>query len=211
MRRLWPGWQSPSVRFQSTHPVRGATLIVCGTGNAQQFQSTHPSRGATREHLCNFCTIRISIHAPLTGCDLGPPRLHGCHGHFNPRTPHGVRPARVTGKSSPPYFNPRTPHGVRPFSTTVSSGRIDFNPRTPHGVRRKPPKKVYPKIHFNPRTPHGVRLLLYLFIIILLLFQSTHPSRGATSFYSAMGWRRSFQSTHPSRGATETKVLQILR
>ena len=65
---------APSFRgakeFQSTHPSRGATSSALTMFPANRFQSTHPSRGATI--LCSRHTQqrRISIHAPLTGCDL---------------------------------------------------------------------------------------------------------------------------------------------
>ena len=57
--------------------------------------------------------------------------------------------------------------------------------------------------HFNPRTPCGVRRLVCHRVIRVLVFQSTHPLRGATQ-----GWNwtlqdiKEFQSTHPLRGAT---------
>ena len=34
--------------FQSTHPVRGATIVQYRNGGCVLFQSTHPVRGATR-------------------------------------------------------------------------------------------------------------------------------------------------------------------
>ena len=36
--------------------------------------------------------IRISIHTPLTGCDVCGGTITPSDGYFNPRTPHGVRP-----------------------------------------------------------------------------------------------------------------------
>ena len=78
--------------FQSTHPLRGATLPAWSPIPAASFQSTHPLRGATRvvygrasikidfnprtpcgvRHVqsirCQF-EVKISIHAPLAGCD----------------------------------------------------------------------------------------------------------------------------------------------
>ena len=58
--------------------------------------------------------IYISIHAPLTGCDIfaNPLFLPACH--FNPRTPHGVRHHGIKNHNGIcAHFNPRTPHGVR--------------------------------------------------------------------------------------------------
>ena len=61
-------------------------------------------------------------------------------------------------------------------------------------------------LDFNPRTPHGVRPDDILITFALSLFQSTHPSRGATSRSFMIPTPTSrFQSTHPSRGATGKK------
>ena len=99
--------------FQSTHPLRGATTInrrdmfkndfnprtPCGvrlyffsqTFDIDKFQSTHPLRGATIMRRACSSSGKISIHAPLAGCDrpkipIAPPIRN-----FNPRTPCGVR------------------------------------------------------------------------------------------------------------------------
>ena len=87
-----------ATEFQSTHPVRGATLRRCYRIACAIFQSTHPVRGAT-PCLCHTA--------------------HRQH-HFNPRTPCGVRHATA---SVPPNatmnFNPRTPCGVRRQTCTT--------------------------------------------------------------------------------------------
>ena len=57
------------------------------------------------------------------------------------------------------YFNPRSPRGERPSRSLISSLTFDF----------------------NPRSPRGERLLYDIFCVALLVFQSTLPSRGATS------------------------------
>ena len=80
--------------FQSTHPLRGATILLfLGGDSPPVFQSTHPLRGATqpspwcwkpyryfnprtpcgvrRRRLCAYRDLwSISIHAPLAGCDV---------------------------------------------------------------------------------------------------------------------------------------------
>ena len=101
-------------RFQSTHPLRGATRIRPPQWAVPQFQSTHPLRGATSWntpqecHCLHFnprtpCGVRpvnngeisaaeaISIHAPLAGCDSGVRLVDISKLYFNPRTPCGVR------------------------------------------------------------------------------------------------------------------------
>ena len=123
--------------FQSTHPMRGATSRAPIPRRRNQFQSTHPMRGATNR------------------------RGHLQHdwGHFNPRTPCGVRRAFGGVETITAYnFNPRTPCGVRPAKRARHFARQDFNPRTPCGVRRV----VYRRRDSN------------------IGFQSTHPMRGAT-------------------------------
>ena len=106
-----------AVRFQSTHPLRGATIVVrLYLWQYSGFQSTHPLRGATYANgrgwrLCvDFnprtpCGVRplffadvvdikyISIHAPLAGCDVSvSATVTPAAADFNPRTPCGVRP-----------------------------------------------------------------------------------------------------------------------
>ena len=56
-------------QFQSTHPLRGATLCGRTFRRAERFQSTHPLRGATRAENLGKAVRVISIHAPLAGCD----------------------------------------------------------------------------------------------------------------------------------------------
>ena len=70
------GVRRPSTRFlpitslfQSTHPLRGATITCSGPTSSPIFQSTHPLRGATSSVSSLICTCR----------------------DFNPRTPCGVR------------------------------------------------------------------------------------------------------------------------
>ena len=110
------------LEFQSTHPLRGATLVPCPRFRTEKFQSTHPLRGATSRRTGRANIIVISIHAPLAGCDyrrsgraqrqdisIHAP-LAGCDRertkavvqelHFNPRTPCGVRQQKRTKKTA---------------------------------------------------------------------------------------------------------------
>ena len=80
------------VKFQSTHPSWGATVIYiflgvllsisihapivgCDFTNClinvimYLFQSTHPSWGATACNVELWYRYNISIHAPIVGCD----------------------------------------------------------------------------------------------------------------------------------------------
>ena len=63
-------WMRPkSERFQSTHPLRGATRNEANHIAQNRFQSTHPLRGATLQQQETQRLRDISIHAPLAGCD----------------------------------------------------------------------------------------------------------------------------------------------
>ncbi len=57
----------------------------------------------------------------------------------------------------------------------------NFNPRTPCGVRPSSIRLKSASINFNPRTPCGVRPLIPSLNSFAILFQSTHPVRGATA------------------------------
>ena len=90
----WSGHdeESNGFRFQSTHPVWGATFqqqqsrkakeisinaprVGCDRGQelryvyVTEFQSTHPVWGATISARSWFDGVIISIHAPRVGCD----------------------------------------------------------------------------------------------------------------------------------------------
>ena len=56
-------------KFQSTHPVRGATNAQQAERTFIEFQSTHPVRGATDAEFAYRQVMSISIHAPREGCD----------------------------------------------------------------------------------------------------------------------------------------------
>ena len=61
--------QNKTHKFQSTHPLRDATGQDKDDNRNRKFQSTHPLRDATTFFLSLYYNIWISIHAPLTGCD----------------------------------------------------------------------------------------------------------------------------------------------
>ena len=58
-----------------------------------KFQSTLPARGATRTGISPHCISSISIHAPRTGSDEDLQSTRLLADNFNPRSPHGERPA----------------------------------------------------------------------------------------------------------------------
>ena len=215
-------------KFQSTHPLRGATSTNKQAPGGIQFQSTHPLRGATTVHIPSSfvhqyfnprtpCGVRpyfaqykswtsnISIHAPLAGCDDMIDYLSDFHMQFQSTHPlRGATPVFIFG---------------------VSEGGISIHAPLAGcdcWVWSKPIRQKY----FNPRTPCGVRQSeRFAKLLVDGVFQSTHPLRGATKNCicqsspavnfnprTPCGVRRKlalclhaqnrFQSTHPLRGAT---------
>ena len=125
-------------KFQSTHPLRGATHDSDAMAKGIYHFNPRTPCGVRQ------CLVRpegpfhpISIHAPLAGCDLGLGGLvrHGFISIHAPLAGCDVRSIRCLedGESN---FNPRTPCGVRRRCPLTGWVGGDFNPRTPCGVRR---------------------------------------------------------------------------
>ena len=80
-----------------------------------KFQSTHPLRDATLGRQQKTIFVNISIHAPLTGCDCLPRNSLPIEGLF--QSTHPLRDATFCSMIGRiPFFlnfNPRTPYGMR--------------------------------------------------------------------------------------------------
>ena len=116
VRRVENQDENQTDRFQSTHPLRGATIKPFFVAAACLFQSTHPLRGATRPD-CFWQEQQTKYFNPRTPCGVRqyPRRLEtGRHVPF--QSTHPLRGATMRPDTCgvlPPYFNPRTPCGVR--------------------------------------------------------------------------------------------------
>ena len=123
------------------------------------FQSTHPLRGATGKRSLCFCSTRISIHAPLAGCDQN----RSCRRHlpWGFQSTHPLRGATASVIDS---------DFVLSISIHAPLAGCDKGCRTRLANRR----------NFNPRTPCGVRQTSMFDLNGDMPFQSTHPLRGAT-------------------------------
>ena len=85
--------------FQSTPPIRVATVFCCCfLFFCCIFQSTPPIRVATRIVDCEFCPVKISIHATHTGGDQTALTEAQKQLNFNPRHPYGWRRAQSAGR-----------------------------------------------------------------------------------------------------------------
>ena len=105
----------PRVRYFNPRPpcgVRPTGLIIAQL--PLRFQSTHPLRGATISD-CRYILDELHFN-PRTPCGVRPaPRWKPATAprYFNPRTPCGVRLRRLPSVTYSRDFNPRTPCGVR--------------------------------------------------------------------------------------------------
>ena len=146
--------------FQSTLPARGATYVTRDELNTLTFQSTLPARGATE---------------PASG------RVRQGH-YFNPRSPHGERPARkaASAKAVETFQSTLPARGATArFRAAIDRNRISIHaPRTGSDVFAD--CNIRRVTHFNPRSPHGERPCLHFRRRVSDLFQSTLPARGAT-------------------------------
>ena len=165
--------------------MRGATRSCKALQmSCRLFQSTHPMRGATILRGAMGSSGEISIHAPHAGCDVA----LMCHNNqpvdFNPRTPCGVRPYIRTTFNDRDAISIHAPHAgcdlkrlcrrqfARQFQSTHPMRGATTRYLT-HLMQLK---------NFNPRTPCGVRrVYVYPARQLQKRFQSTHPMRGATS------------------------------
>ena len=185
-----------------------------------------PSQGATLDCFKEDFNSRISIHAPLTGSDEPGASLGGPASDFNPRSPRRER------LSERPYPKPQ-----RAFQSTLpSQGATAYQNHlaVPTVISIHAPLAGSDIMllccsclvtDFNPRSPRRERLASTVYMVVKYLFQSTLPSRGATSpdrsrkavadYFNPRSPRRErqdlvleesdtpkFQSTLPSQGAT---------
>ena len=75
------------VQFQSTRPVRGATLPCSWIGGKSLFQSTRPVRGATEgPNYCHF-PREFQSTRPVRGATRGSCRCTGFHPQFQSTRP----------------------------------------------------------------------------------------------------------------------------
>ena len=151
----------PTGKFQSTHPVWGATLQHGLThGRQRDFNPRTPCGVRLPVPGAPQTYERISIHAPRVGCDRKRPGDHRRSSGF---------------QSTHPVWGATQRHSLR------RTGRCDFNPRTPCGVRQAAGRLESKRIIFQSTHPvWGATPFFGHQAGIYGLFQSTHPVWGAT-------------------------------
>ncbi len=154
----------------------------------------------------------VSIHAPLTGCDSFPEAGGRDSCSFNPRTPYGVRPLRRSALGEGTLFQSTHPLRGATLSRAPCSGTVAVSIHAPlTGCDVVSPQREQVPRCFNPRTPYGVRHIASIVMGLFILFQSTHPLRGATTPPGLTAAAAEFQSTHPLRGATSRALSMAAR
>ncbi len=116
---------------RTPYGVRRNENGVCGS--VFRFQSTHSLRSATSlcVHLLHFKTV--SIHALLTECDE-PLTFYGYDSNgFNPRTPYGVRPDKITDAITPKQF--QSTHSLRSATPFQSFHALSQKFQSTHSLR----------------------------------------------------------------------------
>ena len=146
--------------FQSTHPLRGATICGRPIVDAIPISIHAPLAGCDPVDAASSSVLPISIHAPLAGCDLAGLTNICIPPNFNPRTPCGVRQEAFQNRYTYNQFQSTHPlrgatdrcyqsfywctisihaplAGCDNAVKTIQTARKDFNPRTPCGVRQQ--------------------------------------------------------------------------
>ena len=193
-----------STKFQSTPPIRVATIAVNQLWRKCQFQSTPPIRVATFLPTQNLLwNIHFNPRHPY-GWRLDVHFLtSSAIWNFNPRHPYGWRPVcQISDKrmclfqSTPPIrvataqmaltaqaklFQSTPPIRVATYAE-VQTGVIDIISihATHTGGDITEPATAEMLYNFNPRHPYGWRLACSIHRFFMQLFQSTPPIRVAT-------------------------------
>ena len=189
--------------FNPRSPCGERLLTGEAKADADRFQSTLPLRGATVAVLEQRVKNLISIHAPLAGSDEAHHILSRTYKNFNPRSPCGERPSPRLQSIYGAIFQSTLPlrgatvglnqiaqlvrisihaplagsdavifhdgqqdfrfQSTLPLRGATERGHeygrhvLHFNPRSPCGERRGPRQLLAVTVDFNPRSPCGER------------------------------------------------------
>ena len=148
------------LKFQSTRPIRGATIpATTGATSSNHFNPRAPYGARHNPFNEVGSSLPISIHAPHTGrdCSRSPPRCSR-RAYFNPRAPYGARRRGQGVVSVRRHFNPRAPYGARPLEGCVKIVPLLISIHAPHTGRDLALGQHEPRpLDFNPRAPYGAR------------------------------------------------------
>ena len=226
VRRPAPDTPRCASEFQSTHPLRGATLVFFHFVREKNISIHAPLAGCDAVHREIERDRQISIHAPLAGCDICRVSLAVLILYFNPRTPCGVRLCADAEQLARMYISIHAPlagcdekefemrteakisiHApLAGCDSTVTTWRfMCFQFQSTHPLRGATLDNLRYEV-FAEISIHAplAGCDLYAGIIALWLYISIHaPLAGCDARRAARSvTRTAFQSTHPLRGAT---------
>ena len=115
-RRIHPVQHLQGTRkFQSSRPLRGATLATVSSTTWQANFNPRAPYGARRfTPATTVSVLSISILAPLTGRDTSCRCPRSCRDGFQSSRPlRGATTAHIRHRLRPRHFNPRAPYGAR--------------------------------------------------------------------------------------------------
>ena len=171
------------LKFQFTHPGRGATLKPKILKLGMEVSIHAPREGCDLIRIIADRLSRVSIHAPREGCDFVAPGILLSRAKFQ-----FTHPGRGATEGFVSHLEDR--------EVSIHAPREGCDLR--RGLSRWPRSR-----RFNSRTPGGVRPQEIRDYQDAIKFQFTHPGRGATPFsLNHFDLYLLFQFTHPGRGAT---------
>ena len=149
-----------------------------------RFQSTHPARGATGQQEDYHLDQQVSIHAPREGCDSFPLVSPLCVICFNPRTPRGVRPwCAPTAQAGILFQSTHPARGATGAVPAASAGAWAISIHAPREGCDFEHNEIHVHTAISIHAPReGCDSVTASPIKWTMVFQSTHPARGATPF-----------------------------
>ena len=168
------------------------------------FQSTHPLRGATLDIAIAHTFAYISIHAPLAGCDNTGAASFFNHAHFNPRTPCGVRRNGSAKQQTKTIFQSTHPLRGATRRPLLSFPLIHISIHAPlAGCDEYPyPQRPLP-LEFQSTHPLRGATVTTLCVKAIAIISIHAPLAGCDDKMLRRVYKLYiFQSTHPLRGAT---------
>ena len=123
-----------TIKFQSTLPARGATLLSAGSTRPFDLISIHAPRTGSdaRSGMYHVPENLFQSTLPARGATCKPVSAELCDLYFNPRSPHGERQAvRLSYPRRTGYFNPRSPHGERHGDLLMADVDVEISIHAP--------------------------------------------------------------------------------
>ena len=170
----------PCYCFNPRTPGGVRPKYFCKTNFDMKFQSTHPGRGATGAVTDTSGLSDVSIHAPRAGCDVKSDYDSVLHQMFQSTHPgrgatctlsHGIGHATVSI------------HAPRAGCDAVQKDLLPldwFQSTHPGRGATEKPRCVEWAGVFQSTHPGRGATVYHIFCIHNPMFQSTHPGRGAT-------------------------------